>query len=134
MRRYLIGILLAVVLVLDLGGIRENDTQSMAGIAQGGSNTNVTNEEQQLGVGDANRDSLFTTFVMTIGEVPVSLFTSRGGGMNFPRNLRSVSTIRILSSQNTPILEKGTKNQYFHYHFTEASYRYFVYTLRRILI
>lgn len=131
MRGYLIGILLAMALVFDLSGIRGDGQESLVKFAAEGAGIGSAEAEGRLTAGD---DQIFAGFGMTVGEVPLVLSSTGVRGLNLPRHLKFVSPIHILSSQNTPLLEKGTKNQYFHYHFTEASYRYFVYSLRRIRI
>ena len=64
-----------------------------------------------------------------------SLSSSSGPrGTNLSRSLKFASTILMLSFYDVPLTSRDTKNLYYHYCFVKSSCRYFVYTLRKIII
>ena len=64
-----------------------------------------------------------------------SLSSSSGPrGTNPSRSLKFASTILMLSFYDVPLTSRDTKNLYYHYCFVKSSCRYFVYTLRKIII
>lgn len=54
--------------------------------------------------------------------------------ISVPKTLKLISTIRILSSLNTRLPEEKGKNLYSNINYVKCSCRYFVYTLRSIII
>gem|GEM_PF-2767251 len=93
---------------------------------QGGSSSS------EYGILAENDRIAFEAVRARIGEVSVSApLASRNLGAS--KNLRYTSTIRILSSLDTPLYARSSKNLYFQYSFVKSSCRYYVYTLRRLL-
>lgn len=80
-----------------------------------------------------NFDSVFDGVMATDIKLCEGTFSALSFSRNIctPKTLKLASTIRILSSLNTQ--EKG-KNLYSNINYVKSSYRYFVYTLRNILI
>ncbi|MFR5659438.1 MAG: hypothetical protein ACLUDU_16360 [Butyricimonas faecihominis] len=60
--------------------------------------------------------------------------SSSSRGTNPSRSLKFASTILMLSFYDVPLTNRDTKNLYYHYRFVKSSCRYFVYTLRKIII
>ncbi|WP_294142580.1 hypothetical protein [uncultured Sanguibacteroides sp.] len=137
MRRYLTGIFLSVIFVLGFSGIKDVAAQmSQAEVSVKSSNTrtdtnSVGSIDSENKIALAN-EYIFDAFYLRSCDMPVAA-SSVPRVLNFSKNLRS-STIQILSSLSTPLLARDSKNLYFHYCFVKFSYRYFIYTLRRIRI
>lgn len=64
-----------------------------------------------------------------------SLLTSPPSrGISYSKILKHISTIRVLSSLNAPLPQDKCKDLYPNINYVKSSYRYFVYSLKSILI
>lgn len=142
MGRHLIGILICIALVLNLNGFKSEILQGLqTEVSARGENTNYqngngfdfSNQENEETV--TNNLFSFDTFSNGICDViPVSVSVSVPRGISFPKHLKFTSTIQVLSSLHTPLFVRDSQDLYFHHCFVKSSCRYFVYTLRRLLI
>ncbi|HBO25794.1 MULTISPECIES: hypothetical protein [Culturomica] len=130
MKKYLTGILFGLFFLFGLCeitgyGNQINSLEDFVSVQESGTGVNAV-----TACADGRE---FDVFYLYLGEIPATIVvTSRGG--NFFRTLRFQSTIRVLSAIDIPLVEKNSKGEYFHFSFGRTSYRYFVYTLRRLLI
>lgn len=83
-----------------------------------------------------NFDSVFDGVMATDIKLCEGTFSALSFSRNIsiPKTLKLASTIRILSSLNTLLPQEKGKNLYSNINYVKSSYRYFVYTLRNILI
>lgn len=138
MNKILISIFMCITLVLGLNGLRGNVWQAPeTELAVIGLYTNDLPDQETPATGDklTNTDDccVLDAFNFYTCDFLCSVFPSlRGGG--FSKNVRYASTIQMLSAKNMPLVEKSSKNLYFQYCFVKSSYRYFIYTLERLLI
>lgn len=140
MGKYLIGILLGFALLFSFGGMRGEKAPELqaemfvsvgdADCIRGDSSCSLSAE-----YGGLTANDLFSLniFYLKVCKIPVSLVLSPRC-VNFFRSLKFFSAIGMLSARDTPLFEKNSNGQYFHFSFIKISYRYFVYTLRRLLI
>lgn len=139
MVRYIIGILFFIAFAFGASSIKgEISRDSGMEISSGDKNAYYAEQGRQgnsateYGMLSDNDRFSFEAVRARIGEVSVSApLVSRTAGAS--KNLRNTSTIRILSSLDTPLYARSSKNLYFHYSFVKSSCRYYVYTLRRLL-
>lgn len=124
MGKFLTTILICIAFIFSLSGIKGNILQessekiAVSGYAESLSKDNI---------------SLNALNNLTICDVLASVSTPLRG-ISFPKNLKFNKTIQMLSSTNTPLFVRNTKDIYFHRCFVKFSYRYFIYTLRRLII
>lgn len=140
MIRYIVGILFFVIFAFGGSDVKgEISRKSGMEISAADKGANYSGQSRQGGSSSseygilAENDRIAFEAVRTrIGEVSVSApLASRNLGAS--KNLRYTSTIRILSSLDTPLYARSSKNLYFQYSFVKSSCRYYVYTLRRLL-
>lgn len=136
MSKHLIGILICVALVLNLSGFKSEILQGLqTEVAARGENANDSFNPSSQDNKEIVSNYLSDTFSSGICDViPVAVSVSVPRGISFPKNLKFTSTIQILSSLNTSLFVRDSKDLYFQHCFVKSSYRYFVYTLRRLLI
>lgn len=124
----MIGILLSITLTLVLNGIQENLQRDVVKVE-------VSNfQEEGFECVAANDDFSFQALDSCVGNTLLIVSSPSVRGMNFPRNLRFTSNYEMVSSRNVFVQERVVRDQYAYNYFMGASYRYFVYTLERILI
>ncbi|MEG0796566.1 MAG: hypothetical protein RR397_08715 [Odoribacter sp.] len=133
----LVGIFISFLLVFGINGIQgellQESRMEMPALEQQGEEDCLSSLRGGYGTIGFDDYFSFESFRSNVCDIPVLVsFSSRG--TNFPRNLKFISTIQALSSYSSPLVVKNARNQYFHYCFVKSSYRYFIYTLERLLI
>lgn len=142
MSRNLIGILFCIVLVFSLTEIRGKALQkAVTEIAAQEEYADCTNNDRQVLSKIENTDfitndcsSSFDAFNYNFCDFTISAPVTSPRGVNYPKNLKFTSLFHTLSSQKTPLFTKNTQKRYGQYCVVESSCKYYVYTLRRILI
>lgn len=144
MAKYIFCILMGTLLMLIFGVAKEEgiERQCMEMAAFGSADSDYTksfcqvssNTEQKLVYADS--DSAFggimaTDIKLCEGNLSVLSFSRN---ISAPKTLKLTSAIRILSSLDTRLPQEKSRNLYSNINFVKFSYRYFVYTLRSIII
>lgn len=75
----------------------------------------------------------FDTFYLRACDVPTSLVLSLRAG-NFFRTVKFLSAVRSFADMDVVLTRNDSRVKYCDTDFIKTSYRYFVYTLRRLLI
>ena len=143
MKRYLIGILVCLATVFCLNEITgktvQNSQERMAVSEQHADEIGLACQLSS----NSKQDAAFTNERFSFeGLDAVNLSrndtsfspTSSYRGSNPSRSLKFISTILMLSFHDTPLMNRDTKNLYYHYSFVKSSCQYFIYTLRKIVI
>lgn len=134
MSKYLTGILMCVAFIFSLSEIKGETSQNFSDeISSTIQNINNVYLSSPYDVVSVNNHFSPGAFNQQICDIPHSISTSIGG-MNFSRNLKFVSTIQFLSSLTAHQLMENFRNQYCHYSFKKNFSRYYIYTLRSLLI
>lgn len=136
MKRLITVILLGVALFVSLGKTGGQRIQvlgpdmAVCGVVASDGPNSVLSE-----AGDAENDSIFAfdTFYLRACDVPSPLVLSMRTG-NFFRTIKFMSAARSLTDIDVPLTGINAGERYYNSNFTKTSYRYFVYTLRRLLI
>lgn len=143
MKRSWFAILFCISLIFSLSGLKGKSTQNMemefAALEQN-SNEMVCcsqnlpeNEAEQASL--KNLTSQFDGFYLGICDYfTLSTLSASPRGVSFSKPLKSTHSLQFHSSLHPPLFSKNSGVQCFHYCFVEASCRYYIYTLRRIII
>lgn len=143
MRKGWFGILLCISLIFSFSGIKGKFTENMrAEFVTLEQNSNGVvfysqglpeNESGQVStkgltsrLANSNLDICDYFTLTTLSTSPRSI--------SFPKPLKSIHSLQIHSTLHSPLFAKNSGIQCFHYCFVEASCRYYIYTLRRIII
>lgn len=82
-----------------------------------------------------SQPSRFVDFNLNIFDYfTLTTLSSSPRGVSFSKPLKFIHTLQVHSVLHPPLFTKNSGVQYFHYCFVEASCRYYIYTLRRIII
>ena len=136
MKRFITVILLGVALFVSLGKTGGQRIQVMGpdmavcGIVASDASGSVLS-----GAGDTENGFIFSfdTFYLRACDVPSPLILSTRAG-NFFRTIKFMSAARSLTDMAIPLTGINAGERCYNSNFTKTSYRYFVYTLRRLLI
>lgn len=143
MRKGWFGILLCISLIFSFSGIKGKFTENMraefVALEQNSngivfySQGSPENESGQVStksltsrLANSNIDICEYFTLTTLSTSPRSI--------SFPKPLKSIHSLQIHSTLHPPLFAKNSEIQCFHYCFVEASCRYYIYTLRRIII
>lgn len=139
MRTFLFGIFICVAFIFELSGIKGETLQETGTVISAMEQNTIPANRDNLSAPGITNEAIatngfsFDVFSLRIFDVPTSA-SSLTRGTSFPKNLKSISTIQILSSLSTPLFARNSKDLYVQYSFVKSSCKYFVYTLRRLLI
>lgn len=134
MGKYLIGILMCVAFIFSLNEIKGETSQGLP--EEISAVTYATNYVYLSSPYEAmflNDHFSFNAFNQQICDIPHSISASIRG-ISFPKNLKFISTVQLLSSLATRENSRNPRNQYSHYCLEKSSNKYYLYTLRSLLI
>lgn len=143
MKKGWLGILFCISFLFSLSGIKENFLEDMKGefsTLEQNSNEMVccSQDLPENGTGLASTKSLpsrLDDFSLNLCDYfTLTSLTNSPRGVSFSKPLKSVYSLQIHSSLYSHLLTKNSGVQGFHYCFVEPSCRYYIYTLRRIII
>ena len=143
MKRNWFAILFCISLIFSLSGLKGKSIQNMkmefAALEQNSNEMICCSQdlpEDKAGqVSLKNLTTQFDGFYLGICDYfTLSTFSVSPRGVSFSKPLKSTHSLQIHSSLRSPLFSKNSGVQCFHYCFVEASCRYYIYTLRRIII
>ena len=142
MKKFIIGILIGFVAIFCLNEISDKKGQLSSSVltvteqyADDAGYTYELSSHSRQTLANEWRFSFEGLDAVNLRRDDTSLSSSSGPrGTNPSRSLKFASMILMLSFYDVPLTNWDTKNLYYHYCFVKSSCRYFVYTLRKIII